>query len=642
MPQGKLIDMFSVKKQSGFSLMELLVAISFFSVMILLIVSVTSFNSKSKNLYEERSQALLYAVEGMEAVKLMNWDNLSAGDYSVSISTSTWQLNSGSQVLSGQYVRNINISDVYRTSSSNGHSYGQITDTGGYLDLDTKKVTVTIDWNSRTGGDQQELLENYIYRSGTERFSQTDWQGGVGQDIWLDETKFFSADSGMDYSIPGIATLQSGFLDWSQATTTSQFDTAGNFDDNDVYEVDEIAYLVTENNPYGAEMYILNVSDIYNPYQLGYLDVGDSVSSVIVEGNYAYVSTSDNSGELKVIDVSNKNSPFISATYDLPGNENALDIAINATEIYIIQGSKLYSFSISNPGPPVYLDEISVDDNATEIYLSENYVYVATQDANKELQIIEVTNPANLSPIGQYDLPGALKGTDIFVRGTRAFISTQNNGSGAEFFIFEVSDPANPSFLGSYELNETIHSFSIVGPYALVGTNFLNEELIVLDVSVPATISTVSGFDLNGYVLGMSANCSVIYAATSSNQGEFFIISTEVFDCAYADSGVLESSTFDTGSNQVVYNWISWTGSAPTNTNIKFQIATSNSPSGPWVFKGPNGNNTTYYTNSASEFINYTTHENQRYFRYRLYMDSLSEWQVPILEEVTISYTIYR
>ncbi|PLX25034.1 hypothetical protein C0580_03410 [Candidatus Parcubacteria bacterium] len=629
------------KQQSGFSLIELLVAISFFSVMIVLIVTVTSFNSKSKNLYEERSQALLYAIEGMEAVKIMNWDNLESGDYSVVISTSTWELQGGSQVLAGQYVRNINIEDVYRENSSNGHTYGPITDTGGYLDLDTKKVSVTIDWQSRTSSDQQEILENYIYRFGAERTSQTDWVGGPGQSNWSDETKFFSTDSGMDYSIPGIVTLNAGFIDWNNSTTTATFDTLGNFDDNHVYETDGVAYLVTENNPSGPELYIIDVSDIYNPYQLGSLNIGDAVTSIVVQDDYAYISTWDNGGEVKVVDVSNTSSPFISGTYDLPTNDNALDIAVSSNQIYTIQGSKLYSFSINNPGDPSYLDEISVDDNATDIYLSGNYVYVATQDASKELQIIEVTNPANLSPIGQYDLAGSLKGTDIFVRGTRAFISTQNNGSGAEFFIFDIADPSNPSLLGSYEVNETVHSFSIVGPYALVGTNFLAQELIVLDVSVPSGINLVSGFDLNGYVLGMSANCSVIYAATSSNDGEFFILFTNVFDCDYSDVGILESSTFDTGSDEVVYNWIAWEGTEPSDTSIRLQLATSNNISGPWVFRGPDGTSNTYYTDSSSEFINYTSHEDQRYFRYKLYLDSFSGWHVPILEEITISYTVY-
>jgi len=399
--------------------------------------------------------------------------------------------------------------------------------------------------------------------------------------------------------------------------------------------------LVTENNPAGSELYILNVSDIYNPTQMSSLNIGASVTSVIVIDDYAYLSTEDNSGELVTVDVSNSYSPQIVDRYDTSSNDNAFDVVANETEVYLAVGSILYSFSLADPANPTYLDQISLGNQAIELFLSENYVYVATEDGDKELQIVEVTNPANLSPAGIYDLLGSLKGTDVFVRGTRAYISTQNNGGGAEFFIFDISDPINPALLGGYEVNETIHSFAIVGPYALLGTNFLNQELVVVDVSFPETISDVSGFDLNGYVLGMSANCSVIYAATSGNQGEFFIISTEVTDCDYAESGVLESSTFDIGSDQLAYNWIAWSGTKPLNTTVRFQIATSNNSSGPWSYVGPDGTATSYYTDSTGELINYNYHLNQRYLRYKLYLDSQADLQVPILEEVTISYSIY-
>jgi hypothetical protein len=174
-----------------------------------------------------------------------------------------------------------------------------------------------------------------------------------------------------------------------------------------------------------------------------------------------------------------------------------------------------------------------------------------------------------------------------------------------------------------------------------LGTNFVDDELEVIDVSFPATISEVSTFDLNGFILGMSANCSIIYAATSGNQQEFFIISTGVTDCDYAESGTLESSTFDTGSNQVAYNWLAWDGLEPLNTNIRFQLATSNSPAGPWNFVGPDGSSSTYYTVAAQEFINYNHHLNQRYLRYKLFLNSQAELQAPVLEEVIISYTTY-
>ncbi|MBU1202792.1 hypothetical protein KKH39_01985 [Patescibacteria group bacterium] len=633
--------MFDYKKTEGFSLMELLVVISFVSVMVFLILGVSNSNNKVKKLNEETTQAMFYASEALEAVKLMAWDDISTGQYSVELTGDSWTLSSGSQLLDGFYTRQIEVSDVYRANISNGHSYGEIVSSGGYLDPDTKKAQVIVVWDSKSGHQETQTLETYLHRFKADRWHQTDWVGGDGQELWSDETKFSFKDSGIDNSIPGIVTLKAGFIDWSYANTTSTYDTPGNFDDNDVYEINDIAYLVTENNSYGSEFYILDVSDISSPTLISSMDIGAAVKSVFVQDNYAYIATDSNYREFQVIDVSNPSSPFIADYYDMSGNSNALDVMVDESKAYVVQGDYLYSFDITDPTDIRYLDRISVDDQARELFLSESYVYIATEDDNKELQIMDVTNPANLSAVGQYDLPGSLKGTDVNVRGSRAFISTQNNGSGAEFFVIDVTNPANPSLLGSYAVDETIHSFAIVGPYALVGTNFLDQELVVLDISFPETINEISGFDLNGYVLGMSANCSVIYAATSGNTGEFFIISTDVLDCEYADYGTMDSSTFDTGSNQVTYNWIAWTGTEPSGTDIRFQLATSDNEAGPWNFIGPDGSSSSYYTNSIQEYINYSAHQDDRYIRYRLFLDSDSEWQVPVVEEVFISYSTY-
>ena len=162
--------------------------------------------------------------------------------------------------------------------------------------------------------------QKYIYRWQSNRWVQTDWSGGPGQSNWADETMFFSNDNGIDFSVPGIISLRSGFIDWSYATTTDTFDTPGNFEDNDVFEVDGYAYLVTKNNPAGSEFYILDVTDPYNPIELSSLDIGGSITTVIARGQYVYISTADNNAEFQVIDVSDDYHPFVAATYDLPGN----------------------------------------------------------------------------------------------------------------------------------------------------------------------------------------------------------------------------------------------------------------------------------------------------------------------------------
>lgn len=620
-------------------MMELLVSISFIASMIVLVLSVNVSNNKLRYINEEKTKALFYTIESMEAIRLVDWVNLLPGDYAINLVGNNWVVSEGSQVLDGVYTRTITVSDVYRESYGNGQVYGDIVEAGGYLDTDTKKITINISWNSKAGITEQEEMETYLHRWAANRWVQTDWVGGAGQIDWLDETRFFSKEQGVDVSVAGITTLQLGYIDWSNTTTTDNFDTPSNFDDNDVTEKDGIAYLITENNPSGAELFILDVSDPYNVFEISSIDVGASINGIKVDDHYAYLATSDNVAEFKIIDINNLANPYIYNSYNLPSNDDAIDLALTGTEIYIVQGDDLYSLSILNPANIQLLDSLDLDEGLDKLFFSDTYVYLATLDSEAEFQIINVVNPADLNLVGIYNLPGALKGTDVVVRGDKAYISTQNNGSGSEFFVLDVNNPATPIFLGEYEVNETVHSFALVGPYALLGTNFLEEELNVLNVTNPGSILKEFGFNLEGYVLGMSANCSMIYAATSSNIGEFFIISTEITDCDYSTSGILESSTFDAGNATSSYNWISWSGQEPLNTDIRFQVATSDNAGGPWVFTGPDGTSATYYTDSNGEYIDYASHASNRYIRYKLFLDSQADLQTPILDEVAISYS---
>jgi hypothetical protein len=400
--------------------------------------------------------------------------------------------------------------------------------------------------------------------------------------------------------------------------------------------------LVTENNTGspGSEFYILNVADVYHPALLGQYNVGAGVTSVVVQGNYAYLTTRDDSYEFQVFNISNPASIQRLSRIGLSGSSDALDVVVNQNQAYIAQGSTVYAYNITNPNSPQQLDTLSVGSTANELFLNENYLYVATNDSTKELQVIDITNPANIFLAGQYNLSGSLQATDIKVRGDRVYVSTRSN-SGAELYIINFEDVANPVLMGYYEVGADVYSFGIVGPYALLGTALASEELRVVDISYPSTVKPVSSFDLTGYIYGMTANCSNIYAGTTGNNQEFFIVSTLVANCDYAASGYIESSTLDTGSAHVAYNWIKWTGTAPVNTAIKFQLATSENIAGPWSYVGPDGTAASYYTNGAGELINYNTHLNKRYIRYKLLLENNNSLQPPTLEEVIISYSVY-
>lgn len=115
-------------------------------------------------------------------------------------------------------------------------------------------------------------------------------------------------------------------------------------------------------------------------------------------------------------------------------------------------------------------------------------------------------------------------------------------------------------------------------------------------------------------------------------------------------SGYLTSTTYDTGVNggaelnSIVFQSPS---SLPNGTNVRFQIATSNSASGPWdssKFVGYDGTSNTYYTGqgtpNTSIPLNYVLHNNQRYFRYKIILLSDSAQKLtPTINSITVNWS---
>ncbi|MBP9802139.1 prepilin-type N-terminal cleavage/methylation domain-containing protein [Patescibacteria group bacterium] len=625
-------------KNQGFSLIELLIAIAFIGVIITLIMTMNSFNADLWRLNENKTKAYFYASESLEAIKLLNWSELADGDYHLVLQDEAWSLVEGAEILEEKYTRTINISSVNREFIDNGHVYGEIVENGN-IDPDSKKITAQVTWLGKNAQTQEILLENYLSRWQAKRFVQTDWSGGSGQSDWTEENKFFNKNIAMSTAVEGIGTLVSGFLDWNQAVPTSTFDLLNSSADvNDVYEYGDYVFIVTSNNSAGSEFFIVNISDKKNPSLVSSLNIGAAASSIVVQDDYAYVGTSWDDKEIRVIDISNLNIPVIEVNINLDGTQNVLSLDISATQLYVAQGNYLRSIDISNPSAPTVLDSIDLNATARNVFVSADNVYVATQNSSQELQIIDASNPANLANIGNFNLSGSLIATDVFVLGNRAYVSTDTN-SGSEFFVLDISSTNAPVLLGSYNTGARVYAFKIVGPYAILALNNSSKEIEILDISFPATINSIKSFDLSALVYGLSANCAFIYAGSTSNTQELIVISTQVAECGYENNGQLESSTFDTGSSQVSYNWIAWSGSQPNDTTIRFQIATSNNANGPWNFVGPSGNSSDYYTTAAKEFINHSHHLDQRYLRYKLFLSSADELQIPILEEVKISYS---
>lgn len=105
---------------------------------------------------------------------------------------------------------------------------------------------------------------------------------------------------------------------------------------------------------------------------------------------------------------------------------------------------------------------------------------------------------------------------------------------------------------------------------------------------------------------------------------------------ATSTSGYVESSTFDTGiSGGAEINSILWHGTLPGGTSVVFQLAVSNSSSGPWTYQGA-------YTGTPGTPINidYALHNNARYFRYTMTLNSnQAQTASPRVDDVNVNWS---
>jgi prepilin-type N-terminal cleavage/methylation domain-containing protein len=103
----------------------------------------------------------------------------------------------------------------------------------------------------------------------------------------------------------------------------------------------------------------------------------------------------------------------------------------------------------------------------------------------------------------------------------------------------------------------------------------------------------------------------------------------------YVSSGVLESSSFDTGASSN-FTTLTW---EPTSqnplTSVKFQLA-SNNDNTTWDFVGPDGTAGTYYTVSGTSLS--SVHDNNQYMRYKVFLESQDQNFTPVLTSALINY----
>lgn len=431
----------------GFVVVEALLSASILVIFFVAFLGIVLYNQKAYDDFSNRQRAIQLAEEGVEAVRNIrdaDFNSLSDGSYGISSSSGTWTLVPSSDNID-IFNRQISISTI---------------------SSDIKQISSSVKWESPSIS-QSVLLTTYL----------TNWAVLEESDVCWDNPFI---ESGLS-----VGTCASG---------------------SEVVVQGDYAYMVKAGT---SNFSIIDISNTANPSLVGSCtnsncSLSATLQSIAVQGDYAYITSTTNGSELYTVDISNKSNPRRVRTYDAPGNGDGRTLWIDNGRLYMTRnyGSntaqyELLVFSLDNPSNPSLLGGLNIENTCTDIVVSGNYAYLACSDTSREFQVVDVSNPSNMSLSKRYalNIPGSNTGWALTMLGSVAFIG-MNNGL---IYSVNISNPQSPSIISSYDFDGDVNKMVVVGDsiLAAAGANS-SQEVQFINVSDTSNMSLISSVDVPG------------------------------------------------------------------------------------------------------------------------------------------------
>ncbi|MBI3397591.1 hypothetical protein HY045_03890 [Candidatus Woesebacteria bacterium] len=548
-----LINMALFKKfKAGQSMVELLLAMGIAAAVLPAILTGFIAGREGKVTQDLRLRATAYLREGQEATRVFrekDWIGFAVnGTYHPVISGSTWILSSGSESIS-DFTRAIVVSDIIP------------------VDPSIKLVTTTVSWG--TGSIQQVSAKEYFTRY-------------VGNSVQSGTGTIQAAGGFGNWCLPSQSLTTVDLSRQGVPTTVWAFE-VGNGTGNRVFSG-------TGGNSSGPAFTNTRVIGNSPPVASSVGDYNDTpkvkVNGVFGDGNFAYLTTDSNSEEVKILDLSQFTDPPTNSQYkkigwfDSSGSTDGNSVSVSGNTGFMTAGNKFYAFDLSSKTgsrPQIGLP-VTLPGTGVKIYMVGSYAYVAISGSSTKMQIVNISNPANLALQGSYVNSNLGDGRDIFINsnGTRAYLVTGASATQPEFFIIDTTNKSNPVLVsgGSYDTNGMdpqgvilVTDFKAI----IVGKNG-TQQYQVIDISNESALTSCgTGLPISGGIFAISSllqsdGHAYSYIVTGDTHAELKII--EGGAGGGGGTGTFESSTFDAGHDVAFNSFV-----ATSDPNLTYKVS---------------------------------------------------------------------
>lgn len=642
------------KKHKAFSLVEILLAITIFSLAILVVGSLILEGVRSSKNQALRNTSIYAIKEVYNAVTITKNDmwsaivnNTASGEKHLVFSENVYSIVDGPADENG-----VNIG--FTISIANRDASGNIVIDGGTPDPHTRIIDVEASWIDIT--EQTNTVVSTIYVNDWNTLEWLETITAQFEDGTNNQTTVLS-------NLGGEVQLQRIFYpDWCKPTLAiNEYDIPGDATAKTLFSNTGESYLGTGGNANGVALTKIRVAGVEDPtISVDGTFNGYLTNNIFVDGNYAYLATPQDDKEVVILDLTT--NPYSEVGYfNTSRTHDANSVWVSGTVGYVAAGRYVYTFNLTaKTGSRAQYSskQVSLNQNlntvasVSQIVVRGNYLFASLDEDWYEMAIVNVSNPSSMTITSSTNVNNQ-QSFDIYVStdGSRAYFGTGASSSEREFFIINTSSKSGARpILGSYDTNGmSVQGIAIIARdkrAVLVGYN--GEEYQSVNIATETSLTRCGGMQLDEGINDVDSVIDVegnafSYLLTNDSTKDFRVLrggpggAGDETGYGYLATGDYTSSVFDSGSATSNYYYQEWLGNVPSDATLKLQFrvgTTSDLSAETWV--GPDGTASSYFDNqNVTNFP--ASFSGKRYIQYKAYLTS-NTLSTPRLDQVRINY----
>ncbi|KKU99014.1 MAG: hypothetical protein UY32_C0008G0005 [Candidatus Jorgensenbacteria bacterium GW2011_GWC1_48_8] len=416
-------------------------------------------------------QARNLAEEGLDAARSIrerDWSELTDGEHGLVFGTSSWAFSSSS-------------------------------DTDGFF---TRKIVIT------TQDENTKKVE-----------SKTTWIPDPLRTLNVELVTFLTNwENATPPPDPGDTGSGGTSGDWQNPQTLGSVDLGPGNSATDLDVISSIIYMSAEAAATAKpDFFIIDATNGQNPFIVSSLNTGPSLNAIDATVNYAYVANRQADAELQIIDISNLLNPTLIASYAAPGvsgSSRGETIFYSGDKVYLglnkVIGPEFHIIDVSNPASPTNLGSYEVNDNINDIYVRDNKAYLATDLGNAGLMVLNVSNPAEITLLGQ---KYSVDTNAVYVENPAVLLL----GPAQDIYIVEASNPSDIITLGTLSIGDVVNDIASRGNLAFIASSNSNREFQVVSIASSTNPTLWSSFNFPQVATGIDYENNLVYVAVRSN-----------------------------------------------------------------------------------------------------------------------------